>query len=69
MKRFIIFVLFNLIKNALYYFKLHPQATLTITIQPSTVKVKDTGPGMSEEALSQLISGLQDLRGNQGVRV
>lgn len=54
-----IFVLFNLIKNALYYFKLHPEATLTITIQPSTVKVKDTGPGMSEEALSQLFQAFK----------
>ena len=52
-------VLFNLIKNALYYFKLHPEARLTITISPSVVKVKDTGPGMSEETLSELFQAFK----------
>lgn len=49
-----LFVLFNLIKNALYYFTLKPTATLTITVEKNCVKVKDTGPGISEAGLAQL---------------
>jgi CheY-like chemotaxis protein len=50
-----IFVLFNLIKNALYYFKLHPQARLSLTVGPGcVVNVKDTGPGIPADTLAQL---------------
>ncbi len=49
-----LFILFNLIKNALYYFKHLPDATLTITIDQSTVTVKDTGPGIPPATLSCL---------------
>ena len=49
-----IFVLFNLIKNALHYFKLKPGATITITINQPTIVVRDTGPGISAEHLSHL---------------
>ncbi len=49
-----IFILFNLIKNALYYFKLHPHASLTITVDMPTVRVRDTGPGITPEALEKL---------------
>ncbi|MBX7230011.1 MAG: hypothetical protein K1X48_10455, partial [Burkholderiaceae bacterium] len=38
-----IFILFNLIKNALYYFKSHPNANLTITVEEGKVLVRDTG--------------------------
>ena len=49
-----LFVLFNLIKNALYYMKLDPSARITITIERQQVKVLDSGPGMPPEALARL---------------
>ncbi len=49
-----VFVLFNLLKNALYYFKLHPEATITVTVDHSTVTVRDTGPGIPPHILSKL---------------
>jgi len=49
-----VFILFNLIKNALYYFKQHPQATLTITVDAPCVTVRDTGPGIPPEVLATL---------------
>lgn len=49
-----VFVLFNLLKNALYYFKLHPEATITVTVEPSRVTVRDTGPGIPPHVLSKL---------------
>ena len=41
-----LFVLFNLMKNALYYMALCPRAEVTITIERQQVKVRDTGPGI-----------------------
>lgn len=49
-----VFILFNLIKNALFYFKQHPQATLTITVDAPCVTVRDTGPGIPPEVLAML---------------
>jgi CheY-like chemotaxis protein len=49
-----IFILFNLIKNALFYFKQLPQATLTITVDAPHIRVHDTGPGMTPEVLGTL---------------
>lgn len=49
-----VFILFNLIKNALYYFKQHPQATITITVDAPCVTVRDTGPGIPPEVLVTL---------------
>lgn len=55
-----LFILFNLIKNALYYFKNFPKATLTITVDggshsnANTIKVRDTGPGIPAHALPLL---------------
>jgi two-component system, CAI-1 autoinducer sensor kinase/phosphatase CqsS len=54
-----LFILFNLIKNALYYFNLYPQATLTITVDSPTIKVRDTGPGIAKEFLSHLFDAFQ----------
>ena len=49
-----LFVLFNLIKNALYYMALDPGARITITVADNQVKVHDTGPGVAPEALAKL---------------
>jgi two-component system CAI-1 autoinducer sensor kinase/phosphatase CqsS len=49
-----LFVLFNLIKNALYYLALDPAARVTITVVDHQVKVHDTGPGVSPEAQAKL---------------
>lgn len=49
-----LFVLFNLIKNALYYLALHPEARVTITVGQYQVKVRDSGPGIPGEVLAQL---------------
>lgn len=50
-------VLFNLLKNALYYLPLHPDATIEIRVEsvPSPrVVVRDTGPGIAPELLPRL---------------
>ena len=42
-------ILFNLIKNALYYLPTHPSTTVTVTIDggyPNRIVVRDTGPGI-----------------------
>lgn len=49
-----LFVLFNLLKNALYYLALDPQARVTISVQRQQVRVRDTGPGIAAELLPQL---------------
>ncbi len=53
-----IFVLFNLIMNALYFLKSYPGAKIYIALEKGTqynrVKVKDTGPGIPHENLDKL---------------
>lgn len=49
-----LFVIFNLLKNALYYAAGDPAVTITITVSQGTVTVHDTGPGMSTEAQALL---------------
>jgi two-component system CAI-1 autoinducer sensor kinase/phosphatase CqsS len=49
-----LFVLFNLIKNALYYLVLDPAARVTITVGQNQVRVHDTGPGVPPELLARL---------------
>ena len=49
-----LFVLFNLIKNALYYLPAYPQARVAVTIDAGTVKVRDTGPGIALELQRRL---------------
>jgi signal transduction histidine kinase len=49
-----LFVLFNLIKNALFYMALDPGARITITVADNQVKVHDTGPGIAPDALACL---------------
>jgi two-component system CAI-1 autoinducer sensor kinase/phosphatase CqsS len=54
-----LFILFKLIKNALYYFKPHPQATLMITVDRPMIKVRDTGPGIPKDFLPDLFDAFQ----------
>lgn len=49
-----LFVLFNLIKNALYYLAPYPQTRVTITVGAQQVRVRDNGPGMSADVLHGL---------------
>lgn len=49
-----LFVLFNLLKNALYYVSRYPDMRVDITIGDHEVRVRDTGPGMAPEVLRGL---------------
>lgn len=53
-----IFILLNLIKNAVYYLKDHPQSFITITVDgnTNTIKVRDTGPGIPSHMLPYLFN-------------
>lgn len=55
----LIFVLFNLIKNALHYFKSHPRATIVLTVDTNRICVRDTGPGISRNVLRKLFEPFQ----------
>ena len=49
-----LFVIFNLVKNALYYMTAFPQARVTVTVERYQVRVRDTGPGIPRSALPGL---------------
>jgi CheY-like chemotaxis protein/signal transduction histidine kinase len=49
-----LFVLFNLIKNALYYVPAYPKTRVTIGVGDQQVKVRDTGPGIAPDVLAGL---------------
>lgn len=49
-----VFVLFNLIKNALYYLGEKSDATIVLTVDDHRVIVRDTGPGIPKEVLAHL---------------
>lgn len=49
-----LFVVFNLLKNALYYLAVRPQACITITVDRYRVSVHDTGPGITRDLLPRL---------------
>jgi CheY-like chemotaxis protein/signal transduction histidine kinase len=49
-----LFVIFNLLKNAVYYFPTHPAARVTITVGDQQVRVRDTGPGMPGDVVARL---------------
>jgi two-component system CAI-1 autoinducer sensor kinase/phosphatase CqsS len=48
------FVLFNLIKNSLYYLGSHPDTQLLIIVENQQIRVRDNGPGIAREALDGL---------------
>lgn len=53
-----VFVLFNLLKNAIYYFKSHPRSEITIRMEKgeefNSIFFRDTGPGVAMDALPHL---------------
>ncbi len=53
-----VFVLFNLIMNALYFLRAYPESKIFISLEKgellNRVKVKDTGPGIPPENLDKL---------------
>jgi len=51
-----IYIIFNLLKNALYYFQSYPNATITIAIDRQKITITDTGPGISKHILNKLFT-------------
>jgi signal transduction histidine kinase/ActR/RegA family two-component response regulator len=52
-----VLVLFNLLKNALYYLPLHPEATITVSVHGGPahhIVVRDTGPGIAPDRVGDL---------------
>lgn len=53
-----VFVLFNLIMNALYFLRTYPESSITIRLKrgvtSNVIYVRDTGPGIARENLSKL---------------
>lgn len=49
-----LFVLFNLVRNALYYATLNPQTRVTISVARQAVTVHDNGPGIAPDVLARL---------------
>lgn len=49
-----LFVLFNLIKNALYYLAPYPQTRVRISVGDQQIKVRDNGPGIAPGVLAGL---------------
>jgi CheY-like chemotaxis protein len=49
-----VFVIFNLLKNALYYLPAYPHASVTITVGERQVRVHDNGPGIPYDVQDRL---------------
>lgn len=57
-------VLFNLLRNALYYLPLHPEMRVRITVTPHPsprIVVRDTGPGIPADMLARLFQEFQTM--------
>ncbi|MGB0712603.1 MAG: response regulator [Gammaproteobacteria bacterium] len=69
----VVFVLFNLMKNAFYYLAAHPDAEVTISLEPgqqaNRLLFRDTGPGIAPDALPTLFDGFHSVgkRGGTGL--
>lgn len=50
----LMFVLFNLLKNALHYLPAHPGMTVCLEVDAGAITVRDTGPGIPESVLPNL---------------
>ena len=51
-----IYVVFNLLKNALYYFQDYPSARITIAIDHQKITITDTGPGIEKHLINKLFN-------------
>lgn len=49
-----LFILFNLLKNALYYLGPYPGTQVVVTVAGGAVKVRDNGPGIPPDQLASL---------------
>ena len=49
-----LFVLFNLVKNALYYLPLREDGRVTITVDRQQVRVRDNGPGVPPDLMRHM---------------
>nr|WP_255429253.1 response regulator [Ramlibacter albus] len=49
-----VFVLFNLLKNALYYLPASPGLRIEVTVAGGEIRVRDTGPGIKPDVLARL---------------
>lgn len=56
-----LYVLFNLLKNALYFVPTSPDMRITITVGGHAVKVRDTGPGIAPQRLPELFAPFKSL--------
>jgi signal transduction histidine kinase/ActR/RegA family two-component response regulator len=64
-----VLILFNLLKNALYYLPVHPHAAITITVEREPfhrVVVHDTGPGIAPELAGRLFEEFQSVGKSEG---
>lgn len=49
-----VFVLFNLLKNALYYMAMNQDARIEVTVDAPHVRFRDTGPGIAPDLLVRI---------------
>ena len=64
-----VLIVFNLLKNALYYLPLHPGARITVTVARSPehrVVVRDTGPGIAPERVGRMFREFQSSGKSEG---
>lgn len=64
-----VLVIFNLLKNALYYLPLHPQAHITIAVEGAPahrIVVRDTGPGIPANRIADLFEEFHSFNKAEG---